>query len=297
MNRDIWTVVFNDDQELFLLKKQIESLIHYNNTLNYNIILNENNCDIITQKLDLLGITNLLNTAKFKVDVFTRQDFLSDEEADTGNIPCQGYLVQQMLKMQVHKKSLCDEHVILDAKNVIVKDNFLESCPGALTRKSPLHFFDCYNYYCKLWHKGKKRLVKGTNTPFIFKRAILEDFEREFKTRNDFIKIFKTLYGNSSEVMQYLSSIVPPDFHSHIFSEFIVYDLFEQYITKDYTSINNQDHIIKRVEDFHFNENSMLIKLDSIGIIALHRYIVKEHNIKEANNFLDKFIYKDKVNT
>jgi hypothetical protein len=288
MNRDIWTVVFNDEQELFLLKKQIESLIHYNNTLNYNIILNENNCDIITQKLDLLGITNLLNTAKFKVDVFTRQDFLSDEEADTGNIPCQGYLVQQMLKMQVHKKSLCDEHVILDAKNIIVKDNFLESCPGALTRKSPLHFFDCYNYYCKLWHKGKKRLVKGTNTPFIFKRAILEDFEREFKTRNDFINIFKTLYGNSSDGAV---------FHSHIFSEFIVYDLFEQYITKDYTSINNQDHIIARVEDFHFNKNSMYYyKLDSIGIIALHRSIVKEHNIKKANNFLDKFIYKDKVN-
>ena len=283
MNRDIWTIVFNDEEELFLLKKQIESLIHYNNTLNYNIILNGNNCDVITQKLELLGITSLLNTVKFKVDIFTRQDFITDEEADTGNIPCQGYLTQQMLKMQVHKKSLCDEHVILDAKNVMIKNNFLESCPGVLTREKPLHFFDCYNYYCKLWHKGKKRLVKGTNTPFIFKRSVLEEFEHEFKTRNDFINIFKTLYNNSSNAT--------PNFHSHIFSEFIIYDLYEQYITKDYTSINDQDKIIARVQNFKFSKNNIL-KFDSIGIIALHRHIVKKHSVKKANSFLDKFIYK-----
>ena len=102
MNRDLWVITFDNDDELFLLKKQIESLIYHKNKLDYNIITNCTDHNKILEKMSDLGILESLKSAPFDYNIFPQSEFLTEKEIND-----QSYINQQLLE---HYEKIRDEH-------------------------------------------------------------------------------------------------------------------------------------------------------------------------------------------
>ena len=290
MNRDIWVVTFDDDAELFLLKKQIESLIIHSNKLTYNIIINSSlsHNKTVRKKMKQNGLYKLLETANFNYNIFKRSDFLAEGEHVT-SLNRDDYIAQQLLKLQIYKKSQFKEHLVLDSKNILLNSKSLEINEPNEDISLPINFFACYEHFIKLWHKGNMIPVKGTFTPFLLKSNILESLELHFGTREKYIKaLTQPFYLNIEKLRilaekKYKDLLCDPD----CLSEFLIYNLYEQKINNNYAplSAENAIKLIHQASNQLFPDK-IVIESD---VLAFHRRWVRKLGIKNTEEIINHY--------
>ena len=286
MDRDLWVITFDHDDELFLLNKQIESLIYYENKLDYNIITNCTDHNKILEKMSDLGILGSLESAPFNYNIFSQTDFLSEKEIND-----QGYINQQLLKTQVYKKSNTNTHIILDCKNIILDSEILENLGPKVLLTRPHVFLGCYEYFTRLWHKGKQLPLRGASTPFIFEKSLLIELENYFESRQDFIKHFKRKYSitkkSTFKIMN--EQNIPIRSVANCISEFYMYSLFEQKIRKNVSNTLDNNPRVLFQNSRKIDEN---LSYSKYNILAFHRKIVKKLGQEKSNQLIDYFLYK-----
>ena len=290
VDKDLWVVTFDDDEELFLLKKQIESLILWNYKLDYNIIINDSNHDKVVEKMRLCGILELIDAAKknFNTTIYERKDFISDKEAKDN-----GYISQQFLKLQVYKKSTKEQHIILDCKNIILDPNILYNLEPKVLLDAPQVFIGCYDYFTRIWHRGKHKPVRSPSTPFIFEKNILKKLEDFFVSRKNYIDIIHKSYPIKSLRAAKLAKKQRANKHrpSPHFSEFTVYSLFEQHIKEQSAISNTTDNNILIL----FQTSKKIDKskdYSKYNILNIHRKSVSTLGQKKSEQLINYFLYK-----
>lgn len=283
MNRDIWTVAFNDDEELFLLKNQIKSLIHFGNTLPYSIILNEFDCTEIRDKMQQNGIFELLESAVFETNVYDAAHIVSMHELHTS----QSYINQQILKLHAHKRSKCAEQVILDAKNVALSYQAIENFHPKKHMQVPNNFFGCYEHFVKRWYPKKQVVpIRPPSTPYLFKKEILEALESDFITREKYINALTSFYHPKSKYFKKLDKQVNSHLKVQCISEFFIYNLFEQKYDPNYQELTGpQMHILWLTNSIDDKKS-----IDGAYFLSLHRKRVKNLGLKKAQHIIDKKI-------
>lgn len=281
MNRDIWVIIFDNDEEIFLLRKQIESLIKVNNSLSYNIIINEFNTYSTRKKLKRSGIISLLKLANFKTKIYDMCDIVDIEFLHQS----QGYINQQILKLQVHTQSNCNEHMILDAKNIITSRYILDTfSPSRHT--PPNTFFGCYEYCIQKWHNGKLINVRPFETPYLFKRYILEAMQGSFQSKNKYFRALRSKYEAKQKPFKLLNKKTKNKVAC--ISEFYMYNIFEQRYDRNYTEYLGPAAKINWI----FNEN-FLIDTD-VDIVNLHRKTVEVIGTTKSEEIINSIIYSSK---
>jgi len=213
MDRDLWCICYDSETDLFLLKNQIQSLITFKNSLDYNIIINEENSKVkhVRKCLKKMGIITLLKTANFKFQIWKATDFVKSSEMFKN-----GYVNQQILKLHVHRQSKFKEHVILDTQQILISyDAYAIFHPKGHVSEESVIFKKTYIKYCRLWHNNEHIPVRPSTTPYLFKSNILIALEKSFKKRSNYIDHLQ-------------------DFN---ISEFALYNLFEQMYDPNYKEI------------------------------------------------------------
>lgn len=288
MNRDIWTIVFDNDQEIFLLKKQIESLIYFKNPLPYNIIINEFDSDFTRKKLKNTGILSLLKTANFKTSIYDMRDIVDPKYLHQS----QGYVNQQILKLQVYTKSPCNEHLILDAKNIVSSPNIFNNFhPKGHT--PPLNFFGCFDVFNQRWHKGKIKTVRPFTTPYLFKKHILLALQNSFKSTDRYFKILSSVsYEPTSKEMKRLDKRANPRNKVACISEFYIYNLFEQRYDRNYKEYTGPGMNVKWL----FLADDLLENTEDFDIISVHRKTVEQLGFEAIDDAVNRMIYKNGPN-
>lgn len=264
-NREIWTVVFNDETELFLLKMQLESLIIHNNTFKYNIIINEYDSSPVLDYLKSEDFNMLIEASSFPIEIFKRQDILSDHEV-TEN----GYVDQQLLKLFCHYKTDVEEIVILDPKNIAMWNNPIDLVKPYAQLKKLIHFHNCFSECIERWHKEKIVFPRPYYTPYLFKKQILIQLEKDFETRKKYLDFLIKRFSEPSKTLKKFLKKDPRLPKYTRLSEFIIYNMFEQTLP-NYTLIQN-----------NYPKNVCFPKLDSEfydGLfISIHRKEVEGKN-------------------
>ena len=286
MHRDIWVVTFDNDEELFLLKKQIESLILHGNTLTYNIIINSSDDIAVRLKMKRSGILKLLTMSNFDYNIFKRSQFLAEDEWMTSQ-KRDNYISQQLLKLQIYRRSLAKEHLILDSKTILLNSKALEIKEPNGDISSPINFFGCYEYFTKIWHNSNSIPVKGTATPFLFKNNILESLEMHFNSRENYIKeLTQPFYVNRLKRLAEKKDktvLTNPD----CLSEFLIYNLYEQKVNKNYTPLAKKREIKRMCQtSIQLFSKDFLAEND---ILLFHRKFVKEMGITNAEKIIDHY--------
>jgi len=271
MDKDIWNVVFDNEYELFLLKKQVESLL-LNNDLEYNLVLNEENPDILLSKLKSMNIIDILETANFKYNIFTLEDMIDLNIAK--NI--KPYRLQQIIKLQVYKKSKYDNHIILDSKNIVFKKDALKNFQPMYESDEDPEFDSCYEYCIARWNNSKKIKIRRPLTPYLFKSGILSMLEKNFDSYNEYIEILSNPFPSSG------------DNSNNILSEFTMYNVFEKCFDKNY-----KDTFDNPVMPKFITKNTDSKKLSKLhSVISIHRNVVKDIGYIKSNEIIDYFLYK-----
>ena len=268
--RDIWCVVFDNEYELFILKKQIESLILYND-LEYNLVLNEKNTEPLFRKLKISGIIRMLENANFKYNIISLEDIIDLKIAR--NI--KPYRLQQIIKLQVYKKSKYNEHVILDSKNIVLKKDVLKNFQPPAESDLVVEFGACYNYSINRWNNGVDLKIRRPLTPYIFKSEILSMLEKNFNSYDEYIKVL------SEPFPQYKGTY-------NILSEFTMYNIFEQCIDKNYKNNVNNKEITKFIT---MNTDNKVIH-EHQSVLSFHRDFVKNLGYLKSNQIIDYFLYE-----
>lgn len=283
MNRDIWTIVFNDDEELFLLENQIKSLIHFKNTLPYNIIINEFDCTATREKMQLAGMFELLDSAPFETQVYNAEQIVNISELHDS----QSYINQQILKLHAHKKSKCAEQVILDAKNVALSYQPIENFHPKRHLPVPNNFYGCYEHFLKRWYPGKQSVpVRPPSTPYLFKKEILEALEADFGSREKYIDALKSFYHPKTKYFKKLDKQVNSKLKVQCISEFFIYNLFEQKHDPNYQELTGpQMHIHWLTSSIDDGK-----PIDGAYFLSLHRKRVKNLGLRKAQHIIDKKI-------
>lgn len=278
MNRDIWTIVFDDPDELFLLKNQIKSLIKYKNTLPYNLIINHNHCGKVRMKLDTMGITDMLNSAPFPTSVFDARDII-----DINELHPHSYINQQILKLHVYRKSNCSEHIILDAKDIAVKEKPLEQFNPKRHIKEPINFVGAYEHFLLHWHPGIKIMpVRPPSTPYLFRKNVLVSMEKSFKNRETYIQKLHGQYLPQTKRFKKIDKRTN-QFEVYCISEFIMYNLYEQLIDPDYKEIHGPQTLVLYLatpEDDHK-------EVKNASFLSLHRKRVKSLGLRKAQEIIN----------
>jgi len=288
-NRDIWVVIFDDNEELFLLKKQIESLILFKNTLTYNIIINADNVRNVRKKMKKIGILNLLETAKFSYNVFSKFNFLKQTEQYTTQ-KRDGYISQQLLKLQIYRRSYAKEHLILDSKTIILNPLAITIDEPNRDISRPINFFACYEYFINKWHNGNIISTKGTATPFLFKNNILESLEIYFKSRTAYINELTQSFYISSKHIKQLALRKNKNYvdKGDCLSEFLIYNLFEQKINPRYVPTRKKPSLIRLYQnDDRIQLKDFIIEAD---VLLFHRKFVKKIGIERAEEIIDTYL-------
>jgi hypothetical protein len=292
MIRDIWVIVFDDDEEIFLLKKQIQSLILYKNTLTYNIIINCSNDIEVRKKFKKQGITALLDTAKFECNIFKRSDFLTNDDCTTPHTR-DNYICQQLLKLQIYKRSRSKEHLVLDSKVILLNSRILNVNEPNRDISYPINFYGCYDYFITEWHNGSIIPVKGTATPFLFKRDVLESLEQYFSSKNQYFETLKKVFYVKSKKVEKIAIAKNPNFKNSpdCLSEFLIYSLFEKKINSDNITVPKKKNIIQRADQINdqLYSKNFLKKCD---VLLFHRKFVKEIGIKKAELIINYYLEK-----
>ena len=283
MNRDIWTIVFDDDEELFLLKNQIRSLIHFENTLSYNIIINEFKTASIREKMQASGIFDLLDSAPFPTAVYDATDIVEIEELHNS----QSYINQQILKLHAHVKSNCDEQVILDAKNVALSYKPIENFHPKKHIQVPNNFFGAYEHFWRRWYPiGDVVPVRPPSTPYLLKKEILLALEADFGSREDYINALKSFYIPKTKYFRKLDKRINPRIKVQCISEFFIYNLFEQKYDSNYQELTGPQMHILWLTDSLDDEKP----IESASFLSMHRKRVKNLGFKKAQHIIDKKI-------
>ena len=284
MDRDIWTIVFNDNDELFLLKNQIISLIKFENTLSYNVIINETRSRETRLKMENLGIYDLLDKAPFKTCVYDAGDFLNKNEMHKS----QGYINQQILKLQVYKKSPHIQHIILDAKDIACKKKPLEKFHPKRHLRRPNNFFGAYEHFMKKWYPDAKCIpVRPPSTPYLFKKQILKDLEESFGSREEYIEELKGYYVPKTKFFRKLDKQINPDLQVQCISEFFIYNLYEQKVDHFYKEFTGSP--IMHMQWLTCTEDDEK-ELGDASFISLHRKRVKVLGQEAAQKLIDSKI-------
>ena len=208
-SRDIWVVVFHNDEELWLLEKQLQGLILHKNLYDYNIIINETGPAADHCKFRINDILERNNDPGFNIKVFFRNDFFHqfpDCMRVLDNTPEAGWIHQQVLKLLVYSASDKDEHIILDAKNIPIKDyciDLVDSSFELITDEKPAPWFHGF----ELFLKDKLNIVGDPIsifciTPFLFDHKTLAhmhqvlDYSEFFVDTAPFLPSEFSLYVN-----------------------------------------------------------------------------------------------------
>ena len=283
MDRDAWSIVFYHEQECWLVTQQLKSLIHFNNTLEYNLVINEDRRGIkrTVALLKKYGFYDLAKKSKFPINIYTREDLIGLHHY----LGC-GYIDQQLIKLRVYKKSKYKESIILDGKLIAVKENPLDDIQPA-RHSLPYSFYGWWEYCLRKWHKSsfktkdfkQPRLVR---VPYIFKNDILKALENDFE---DEAAYFDFLKQDRFPKYSYFRSILKNSSWEHpgYLSEFMIYNLFEQYYDENY------------VEEYPNPTSLCFVKkgdevpLENEPFISLHRQLVKELGFDRAEALVKKY--------
>tara|TARA_R110000868_G_scaffold400131_1_gene674318 strand:+ start:497 stop:1363 length:867 start_codon:yes stop_codon:yes gene_type:complete len=282
MKTDIWTIVFDNDEEIFLLKKQIESLIQIKNTLPYNIIINEFNPSNTRKKLKKSRILSLLKTAKFETNVYNMCDIVESKYLHQS----QGYVNQQILKLHVHIKSKCNDHIILDAKNIITSRYIIDNFHPK-RHQIPSGFLGCYEFFNQRWHNGKIIPVRPFTTPYQFKKNILLALQKSFNSDIKYVKALTAQYIPTSKPIQRLNKTVNRKLKVLCISEFYIYNLFEQRYDRNYTEYSGPSAKIAWI----YSMDDVPSEIQDYDVCTIHRKTVEKIGTVTAEKIINKFIY------
>lgn len=271
--RDIWCVVFDNEYELFLLKKQIESLALYNN-LEYNLVLNEIDVEPLFKKLKSSGIISMLENANFKHNIISLEEIIDLKIAR--NI--KPYRLQQIIKLQAYKKSNCNEHIILDSKNIIFKKDALKNFQPMHESDREIEFNACYKYCIARWNNFNNIKIRRPLTPYLFKSEILRMLEKDFGTYDEYIKVL------SGSFMTCKNS-------TNILSEFTMYNVFEKCVDKNY-----KDKFDNPVMPKFITTSTNKSKISNFhSVLSIHRNVVKDIGMIKSNEIINDFLYGNKL--
>jgi len=178
-SRDIWVVVFNDIEELWLLEQQLHGLILHKNLYDYNIIINETGLAADHCKFRINDILERNQDPGFNIKVFFRNDFFyqfPDCIQVLENTQGLGWIHQQVLKLLVYSASDKKEHIILDAKNIPITDYCIDLLDSSVHLNEYFNILEFHNF--ELFLKKKLNLIDdpvsiSCVTPFLFDHITL----------------------------------------------------------------------------------------------------------------------------
>lgn len=274
MNRDIWSIVFNDLEEAWLVTQQLKSLIYFKNTLDYNLVINESDIKQTKNLLRKHGFFNLTNQAEFAVNLYSRQELI-----DNNHYAACGYIDQQLIKLRVYKKSKCAESVILDGKNIAIKEDPLKDF-SPRSHRQPYSFYGWWEHCLDKWNNGNIKYPRPVSTPYLFKNQILESLENEFEDEIDYFRFLKQEFPPKKEYFKALQRNVS---HPNYLSEFIIYNMFEQHVDENYVEL----HISPTTSCPIQQGNELPEKNDSF--ISIRRKFVKQIGIERAGDLVKKY--------
>jgi hypothetical protein len=292
MNRDIWVVVYNNNAEVWLLSQQLRSLIRLKNKMPYNIVINHN--DEKARETEALfakhKISELIGQAKFPIRIFYEDEIIPSQYS-LANI--NGYANQQLIKLQVYKRSPCNEHIILDAKNIFLDLDPIKNYKprNVSTPMISQHFIPCYETSLNRWHKGQKpKKIIPVLTPYLFKKSVLRALEEDFESTDEYFQWISQPF-ESTKLWRWHPYLFQ-NYHKTTFclSEFVIYNLFEQtlpYYRKWWKRIPKQDKIGRICKTRKHLDATYLTKKSNI--ITLHRNLVEEIGIAFCEKHIQRY--------
>lgn len=297
---DIWMVVFDDEVELYLLETNLYFYNLFNETAPINVIINELDyhvCESISNRLSELDLSISL-TIYHADEILTESEFEEIKKFKTRLKSFEGFgwIVQQYLKLLIHRKSTKQCSYIFDCKNIPIRK-------GAIDNVTDFHNFEGsgsdgslpYNDF-KLYLQGKGILKdkshspRSVMTPFIFETSVLKRMDID-------LDIFQIIF----------SSIINPDINYRstipLVSEIILYYAYiackREHITKE-----KQKHInwhvesedIFKIMEKHSTFESLIrdiktrnspklctVEFENLFYVSIHRHMLKN------NNYFNKF--------
>jgi len=234
-------------------------------------------------------IFDLLESAPFETNVYDAGQIVSYTELHKS----QSYINQQILKLHAHKRSKCDEQVILDAKNVALSYRPIENFHPKRHIQQPNNFFGCYEHFVQRWYPGQKLIpIRPPSTPYLFKKEILEALEADFYTRENYIMHLQEFYHPRSKYFKKLDKRVNPRLKVQCISEFFIYNLFEQKYDSDYQELTGPPmHILWLTNPLDDEKEP-----EAASFLSLHRKRVKNLGIKKAQLLIDRKIKEGNKN-
>jgi hypothetical protein len=207
-SRDVWVVVFHNDEELWLLEKQLQGLILHKNLYDYNIIINETGPAADHCKFRINDILERNQDPGFNIKVFLGEEFFHqfpDCMRVLDNTPAAGWIHQQVLKLLVYSASDKDEHIILDAKNIPIKDYCIDLVDSSFELNKGENIPAFHGF--ELFLKDKLNIVGdpisiSCITPFLFEHKTLVhmhqvlDYSEFFVNSPSFLPSEFSLYVN-----------------------------------------------------------------------------------------------------
>jgi spore coat polysaccharide biosynthesis protein SpsF (cytidylyltransferase family) len=287
MKRDIWTVTYNDPAELWLLLQQIESYAVFKVPNKYNIVINEDDTICERVKNDIQNhINKWSKKSKRSLDIslWNRSDLLERNDLHKNN-----YINQQLIKLAVHRLSDCEEHVVLDSKNIFLETDAANTVTGWQGKGIESYFLGCYEQCVKRWHNGKHIHTGRMSNPFVFENKVLKALEADFDSREDYYNFLNSPFElTDPELIDYYKSITnqePADGQTRL-SEFNVYIIFyHHYYNKEYPDYVS-DNDLKNVKRLSRYKKPEPIKVDGYRFFAAHKVLIDNYNPKRTKQLI-----------
>ena len=179
-----------------------------------------------------------------------------------------GWHRQQVLKLLAYK-DIQDDYLILDSKNIFIKNTSIEDFQGQLGCGLVWHYekqmqeknIETFNYYKEVFGKYPKWIC-GVEMPFLFEKDVLETIE------------------NLDELVQWYSDspVIPAE---PIFYSFLISDRLQDepaMYRRHWVYWKIHDTFRIPVEDFKFHPYD-------IHILGLHRLFLEKVSVDEKNKF------------
>lgn len=284
MDRDIWSIVFEDDNEAWLVTQQLKSLILFENSFDYNLVINADNFKRTKQLLKHYKFFSLAKKSNFAVNIYTREDLVSNN-----HYAANGYIDQQLIKLSIYKKSQCKESIILDAKNIAIKKDPLRYFTAKPRQLPPNNFFGCWEACLDRWHNGKIKEVRPTTTPYLFNNNILLQLANDFINEDEYFLFLKSKFQSKKIYFKELDKLRNPNGNGfNCLSEFIIYDMFEQKISLD---DKERLPIQEPTTSIHVRNNPNVYLLKEASFLSIHRNFIQQYGKESASTLIKKCIY------
>ena len=305
-DKDIWIIVFDDDTELYLLETSLYFYNLFDETTPINIIINELDyykCESICNRLYALNLS-------IPITIYHADELLSESELiEIKKIKNKmegfdgfGWIVQQYLKLIIHRKSKSEYSYILDCKNIPIKQNAIEMI-------SDYHSFEGSGYDGTSYYndfkihlrargilKDNSHCPKSVMTPFIFKNSILkcmdtdlDIFNKIFSSVRDPNMNYKSNVPLVSEIILYYSYIRGnrDKFAKHTYKNINWH--IENSIIFDIMAKNSSFEDLVYAARTYDSLDLCTIKFENMYYISVHRHVLKNSdNFKKFVNFIKR---------